>query len=398
MRSPSLHENKPLRYVVFFYLYVMQGIPAGFALTAVTNYLTAEGLRPYEVGRFVALVGLPWALQFIWGPIIDRFQGSVMGRRKPWVILAQLMSFVASLGVLMIVDPVAQVFNLSLAFFIHSVFASVQDASVDAMAISTIPVTERGRVNAFMRGGLLFGIGLGAAVLSYLLRNWGFFYAALTQSLLLFGMMVITFFIKEKSEDALFPWASRDSIRRTTIFHNKMSLRFIFAELYQGVFAPKNLLLFGAIVLVYVCSSIFIRALSIHLIQQLHWQDTALSVLTGTYGMIVAMLSVLVAGVLSDKIGTRRLLMVVMVMIGGYLISFNLLSSFWSNPAFAKGGLVVWYTFDPMYSVAAMPVLMSLCRQGVEDLNSPPTWRWLICPTLWVRTLPVTRSRGSRLL
>jgi PAT family beta-lactamase induction signal transducer AmpG len=198
IRSLSLSESRPLRYAAFFYLYVMQGIPAGFALTAVANYLTAENTSPKVVGTFVAVVGLPWAVQFVWGPVIDLFQNSPMGRRKPWVLLSQLMAFVASLGVLLVDDPAAQVSTLAAAFFIHSVFASLQDASVDAMAISIIPETDRGRVNAFMRGGMLLGSGVGAAGMSYLIRNGGFFYAALAQSLVLLSMTAITFFIKDK--------------------------------------------------------------------------------------------------------------------------------------------------------------------------------------------------------
>ena len=38
----SLRQNKFLRYVTFFYLYVMQGVPAGFSSTALANYLTGE--------------------------------------------------------------------------------------------------------------------------------------------------------------------------------------------------------------------------------------------------------------------------------------------------------------------------------------------------------------------
>jgi len=69
-RSLSLSESRPLRYAAFFYLYVMQGIPAGFALTAVANYLTAENTSPKIVGTFVAVVGLPWAVQFVWGRLL----------------------------------------------------------------------------------------------------------------------------------------------------------------------------------------------------------------------------------------------------------------------------------------------------------------------------------------
>ena len=38
----SLKQSAVLRYVTFFYLYVMQGIPAGFSTTALANYLTGR--------------------------------------------------------------------------------------------------------------------------------------------------------------------------------------------------------------------------------------------------------------------------------------------------------------------------------------------------------------------
>ena len=73
----SLKQNKLLRYITFFYLYVMQGVPAGFSSTALANYLTglshassiddrrrsffsAEGEQSSTVGTFVSLSSLPW--------------------------------------------------------------------------------------------------------------------------------------------------------------------------------------------------------------------------------------------------------------------------------------------------------------------------------------------------
>ena len=240
-------RERPLRYAPFLPVR-HAGIPAGFALTAVANYLIAENIDPKIVGTFVAVVGLPWTIQFFWGPIIDLFQGSPMGRRKPWVLLSQLMAFVASLGVLLVENPAAQVSTLALAFFVHSVFASLQDASVDAMAISTIPETDRGRVNAFMRGGMLLGSGLGAAGTAYLIRYQGFFYAALAQSLVLLALTAITFFVKERSGDALLPWTARrrDEPARSDV--PRVNLRWLFAELFRGLLSAPSLRLFGAII------------------------------------------------------------------------------------------------------------------------------------------------------
>src|ERR1700712_868198 len=157
MQTPVLNESPGLRYVTFFYLYIMQGIPAGFALTALSNYLLGKGVSSGQVGTFIALVGLPWTVQFVWGPLIDRFQYSGMGHRKHWVVLSQWMAVLASCGLLLVRAPESQVPLLSLAFFIHSIFASVQVSSVDAMAITITPVAQRGRINAYMRGGFLLG-------------------------------------------------------------------------------------------------------------------------------------------------------------------------------------------------------------------------------------------------
>lgn len=368
MGSISLQQSRKLRYVTFFYLYVMQGVPSGFALTAVANYLAAAGHTPQATGRFVALVGLPWVIQFLWGPIIDRFQGSPMGRRRPWVLFSQFLALLASLGLLLVRNPADELFALTLAFLVHSIFASVQDASVDAMAISAIPEHERGRINAFMRGGMLFGTGVGAAALAYLMRNGGFFHAALAQSIFLMLMTLTTFFIKESPEDSLLPWAAgkRERARPADPPHPMMTWSRIYAELFRGFFAAQSLRTFGAIIAVYLCASVFIRTFSVHLIQQLRWDDTELSVLMGTYGMMVAMTAILVAGTLSDRIGMGRMLRLTMFLIGSFLVAFSLMFPLWEDTTLARAGLIAWYAFNPGYSVAAMPVLMALCREGVE--------------------------------
>lgn len=366
--SLVLSESRSLRYVTFFYLYVMQGIPAGFALTALANYLTAEGVNSATIGSFIALVGLPWAFQFVWGPVIDRYQRSSMGRRRPWVLLAQTLAFVASLGITLVGDPMKNLSVLGIAFFVHSVFASVQDASVDALAISIIPESERGRINAFMRGGFLFGMGVGAAVLSYVIRKYSFTDAAIVQSMTLLVGTIITFFIRERPGDALLPGRNSRTITGATATQpwTDHTFRWLFTELFRGLFSRQSLRLFGPIVAVYIANSIFIRAYNYHLIQKMGWKDTDVSVVTGTYGMIVALVVALVGGFMVDRFGARRLLAIVLFAIATYLIGFNLLAEHWTNTSLARTGLVALYFMDPSLSAIAMPVLMSICRPGVE--------------------------------
>ena len=371
--SFTLSQSRPLRYGVFFYLYMMQGIPSGFYLTALANYFTAKGVKPDVVGSFIAIIGLPWAFQFIWGPLIDRFQGSPMGRRKPWVVGSQLMTLLASGILLFVRNPVENITTLAWLFCLRSLFAAIQDASVDAMAITVIPEDERGRVNAFMRAGFLIGTGVGAAVFATILHQYGFHGAAIAQVIcLLTGVLLMTF-IREKPGDSLWPSFKRGAVtvgqklsspaRPAVEVHD---FRWLFTELFRGLFSRHSVLLFGAIVLAYISSSLFLRAYNYHLIQNLGWADASVSVLTGTYGMIVATIVALTGGWVADRVGPRRLLVVVLGMVAAYLLVFNALSSLWIQRDVAQTGLVALYFMDPGISVAAMPLLMALARPGVE--------------------------------
>ncbi len=366
MRGIYLSESRPLRYGVFFGLYVMQGLPAGFGLTATANYLSAEGVPPGAVGAFAAMVGLPWAFQFAWGPLIDRFQGSPMGRRRPWVLGAQLLSLAASTALIAVRDPSAQLAVASWAFLAHSVFASIQDAAVDALAISTIPGSERGRVNAFMRGGFLAGTGAGAAALSWAIRRHGFPAAALAQALALLTMTLLTFAVRERPGDALLPGRLKGDRPAGPAGAPDLRIRDLFAELARGVFARPSLRLFAAIATGYLGASVFVRAFSMHLIGREGWSDTDLSVLSGTLGTLTALGVVVASGWLSDRFGHRRMLVAVLLALGSFLVGFALLAPRWADRPFARGALVAWYGFDPALSVAAMPALMAICRRGVE--------------------------------
>jgi PAT family beta-lactamase induction signal transducer AmpG len=365
-----LSQSRSLRYVVFFYLYLMQGLPAGFSLTAIANFLTAEHVAPSRVGSFAAIVGLPWAFQFIWGPLIDRYQQSAMGRRKPWVFGAQLLALIASFGLLFIRNPTNEVHTLGIIFMIHSIFASIQDASVDAMAITVIPSHERGRLNAFMRAGFLVGTGVGAAAFSQLLRHYSFKDAALLLSVCLLTLTLLTFFIKEQPNDRLLPFLKRQapvlSLPAEQDQWSDYSFKWLFAELIRGIFARRNILLVAAIIVAYVSISLFLRSYNYHLIQKLGWADTSLSLLTGTFGMVVATVVALISGYLADRIGPPRFLVIVLLVMVVYLVGFNLLEATWQNHRVAQTGLVALYFMDPSLSAAAMPLLMAICRPGVE--------------------------------
>lgn len=364
MQIPSLSQSRNLRYFTFFYLYFMQGVPAGFALTAIANYLTGSGISSSAIGTFVGIVGLPWILQFVWGPLIDRYQYSVVGHRKHWVVLTQFAAFGASLFLLLVHDPANQLSLVSALFFTHSVFASVQDASVDAIAISLCPEDERGRVNAFMRGGFLLGISFGAAVLSFVLHRYGFRFAAGVQSAFLLLLTIVFFVTRLEPGDKLLPRFSRKGKEEKELPENPHLGR-LFRRLWEAATQPESLRLFLLIAVVYFCFSVFIRSFSFHLVRVVGWPDQDLSVLQGSWGSLLTFVVVIAGGTIADKIGPQKLQRIVLIVLGTYLLLFNALSPFWNHRSFTTGGLLFWSLADPLYSVAAFPILMILCKNEI---------------------------------
>lgn len=143
-------------------------------------------------------------------------------------------------------------------------------------------------------------------------------------------------------------------------------MKWLFHQLYKGISSKKSLRIFSLMALIYLCLSIFIRSFSFHLIHNLHWHDDQLSVLQGTWGSFITIIVTLGGGVLADRIGPGRLQKIIVIGICAFFLIFNGLGMLWVHRPFSITGIILYSLADPMFSVAAMPVLMALCLKKVE--------------------------------
>ena len=61
-------------------------------------YLAEQGKTVEAIGTLTAMSTLPWTFKWVWGPFIDRFGIPSMGRRRPWILAAQLGMTLSILG------------------------------------------------------------------------------------------------------------------------------------------------------------------------------------------------------------------------------------------------------------------------------------------------------------
>lgn len=365
MKLPALDKSSRLRYVTFFYLYILQGVPAGFSLTAIANFLVGQHVNPEKIGTFIALAGLPWILQFVWGPLIDRFQYSSMGNRKHWIVFSQWASVVITTALFSISEPAINLSSLGLIFFANSIASSIQVASVDAMAITITPVNERGKMNGFMRGGFLLGTAFSSSVFSIMLHNYHFKTVAIVHTLILAFFSTLFFFTKINSSNTLLPAFVKSNDANSTGEKNP-PFKMVFKNIYHGITSLQSLHYLIIIAVIYFCSSVFIRSYTYHLINVMKWSDKTVSLLQGGWGSIVTFIAILIAGNQSDKIGAKYLQIKVMWAVCIFLLMLNLTYKFWNFQPYAGLALVLWNLADPLLSVAVFPILMGLCIKKIE--------------------------------
>src|SRR4030065_2629724 len=91
------------RMFVSFLMGFACGLPLLLTSTVLQAWMKKVGIDLTTSG-LMALVGLPYTLKFIWAPFLDRFTLSFLGRRRGWLLIAQI-SLVFSIAGLCFTNP-----------------------------------------------------------------------------------------------------------------------------------------------------------------------------------------------------------------------------------------------------------------------------------------------------
>jgi MFS transporter, PAT family, beta-lactamase induction signal transducer AmpG len=170
---PNLLATRRGRLTAFFALYITEGIPLGFAATAVAFQLRKMGVGPAEIGAFVGSFYLPWAFKWAFGPLVDVFRSRRFGHRRAWILGCQLV-MASTLAVLVMVDLPGSLALFTGILLVHNTFAAMQDVAIDALACNSLREDERGLGNGLMFAGAAIGTALGGAGVLKLMPYTGF--------------------------------------------------------------------------------------------------------------------------------------------------------------------------------------------------------------------------------
>lgn len=383
---PTLAESRLARRIVLCALYCAQGMPWGFVTITLVAYVSAQGATLEEVGDILALATLPWSFKLVWALVIDRFTYRPMGRRRPWILLAQLAMGITLLAMILDGETSVDTRHLAWMVFLHNCFVSLQDVGSDALAVDILDDEERGRVNGMMWASSYVGIAIGGAGMGTVLARFGVQTAFVLQGMVLFSILCLPLFLRERRGEKFLPWTRGESVRvgNETQITSVRALAGGLAQAFRNR-APLRGLFYALSCQVMV--GMFVATNPVYFVQKLGWSQEDYSQLSGALGAGAGVLGALVGGFLVDRIGVRRQVLVTAVLISS--LCFSVGHSPWLSTSTAAASLFLMCTEFLMAAqvVATFSLFMRLCSPAVAATQF----------TLYMAATNLTRAQSAKI-
>lgn len=303
---PALSEHRRVRLAVIFLLYVSQGIPLGLAMVAIPAWLTANGASAAQVGTFIGTALLPWSLKLVNGMVMDRFCYRPMGRKRAWLIGAQLM-MVAILVLTAILNPGASDITLLAGLcFMLNLCATFNDVGVDGMAVDLVPEDEREGTNAYMFGGQSIGLSGSAALAAATLLSGGVALAAVTLAIIVALITLLVAVFRERSGERLLPWtAGKPSAE--CLARGQDSWLPILSQVLRGLLRWRTLLFLAGTGLIAASAGMADTVGPSFSVGELGWGSEDYSNFYSISGLITAIAAIILIAPLTSRFGPQRI-------------------------------------------------------------------------------------------
>ena len=356
--SLTLADNARVRYVTGAIMYFAQGVPQGLLAIAIPVWLASQGVDAGEIGSYLAVIVLPWAFKLVTGPLMDRYEFLPMGRRRPWVLGAQLGLSLSLLALMLIERPTEQIGLLMVVGVLINSFAATQDVAVDGMSIDLTPVREQGRLNAFMSFGKAIGWASTAAVSGVLLTTVGLKTTAIIASAVAALALLDTLFVVEREGERTLPWTKGTA---ASVHRADTSFRAVFKELNNVLWVRTSLVVMAIMFfygLVYGYGQALMPIAAVNLFGYTTPQWSQLVAMMGLIGAVLA----LALGPAIDRMGAKRMLLLAVSLLAVHAFLLAQTQHLWQNTLYVRSMLSIWVLMLPVMMVASVALAMAICK------------------------------------
>src|SRR6266700_8038831 len=149
MTVPAIGWRQALfnrRMLICVFTGFSSGLPLYLLINLLPAWLRSEHVDLRAIGLF-ALIQLPFTWKFIWSPLVDRYALPLLGRRRGWMLITQLL-LLASIPLFGALSPQLDLWTIAYLAAAVAFFSATQDIVLDAYRRELLPDPELGLGNA----------------------------------------------------------------------------------------------------------------------------------------------------------------------------------------------------------------------------------------------------------
>lgn len=296
------------RILVALLLGFSSGLPLALTGTTLQAWMKSENVDLAVIGLF-SLVGMPYALKFAWAPLLDRYVPPFLGRRRGWILIAQLFLVMCVFGMAFSSPASRPALTAGIALAI-AFFSASQDIVVDAYRTEIIRTEELGPGAASYILGYRIAMLVSGAVALVLSDHlsWRTVYLLMAAGM---GVGILTsIFAPEPEQQAPPPKTMVEAVVLP------------FVEFFKRPGAFEML----AFVILYKLDTVVATAMTTPFILELGFTKTDIGTVTKGFGLVATILGTLAGGTLMVRLGMLRSLWLFGILQGLAGFSFMVLA------------------------------------------------------------------------
>jgi PAT family beta-lactamase induction signal transducer AmpG len=122
------------------------GLPFNLTGSTLQAWLASAGIDIKTIGIF-SLASFPYALKWLWAPLLDRYLPPLLGRRRGWILIYQVALAIA-IAIMGWNSPTKAPYLLGMIAIVVAFLSASQDIVIDAYRVDVIPPPERALASA----------------------------------------------------------------------------------------------------------------------------------------------------------------------------------------------------------------------------------------------------------
>jgi PAT family beta-lactamase induction signal transducer AmpG len=264
------------------------GLPLLLTISVLQAWMKEEGVDLTVIGM-ISLVGLPYTLKFLWAPVLDRFTLPFLGRRRGWLLIAQV-TLIFSISGLGFTDPVKNPWMMAFAAFLVTFFSASQDTVVDAYRREDLPDEELGLGSSLYVNGYRVGMLLASGGGLIMADHMPFFMVYQIMAVCMLPGVVTTLLAPEPEIHIGTPKTMREAVFDPLIEY----------------FSRRGALWILAFILFYKIGDTMASAMTIPFYLDIGFSKTQIGMVVKLFGFWATVAGTLIGGVIMLRLGINR--------------------------------------------------------------------------------------------